>query len=73
MFGAFCLGPRVDWCESVRGPGIPRSYRAVRITARGYGLVKCAGQRWWNTSQTAIRPSFASGSDIVALITAQVK
>ncbi len=52
MFGALGLSPRVDRCESVRGPGIPRSYRAVRITARGYGLVKCVRQRWWVLGQS---------------------
>jgi hypothetical protein len=52
IFGALCLGPRVDRCESVHRPGIPRSYRAVRITARGYGLVKCAEQRWWVLGQS---------------------
>src|SRR5262245_44099461 len=42
----FAVGALVDRCESVRGSGIPRSYHAVRIVARGYGLVTCAGRRW---------------------------
>jgi len=51
-FGAFGVGPLVDRCQSVRGPGIPHSYRAVCITARGYGLVRCAGRRWWVLGQS---------------------
>ena len=51
-FAAFGVGPRVEQCESVRGSGIPQSFRAVRITARGYGLVNCAGQRWWVLGQS---------------------
>ena len=46
IFGAFGVGPRVDRCESVRGPGVPRSSRAVCISVEGYGLVQCGDQRW---------------------------